>query len=298
MTNYWALCADPRVYRIEDAARELSTDTWTTKKSAIRAGDRVAIWKTLGSGKRRGVIALGDVLTDPTMCGAEHEEYWVRPTDAQDVEPRVTFRYMHPPHLPLWIGGPATHVLDALSVSRGQGTIFKITPEQWDALVEAAGGWPVETPDTQETRDLVDEIAGRQHARQGFQTDPLIRRAIELYAMARAEAHYRAHGWDIEDVSARCPYDLRCTKMGHIALHVEVKGTTGTGVEVLLTPNEVDHAREHYPNVALFVVAAIRVEASDGCAGGRDTIFEPWDIDSGMLTPVGYSYAVPTAPDR
>jgi len=298
MTNYWALCADPRVYRIEDAARELSTDTWTTKKSAIRAGDRVAIWKTLGGGKRRGVIALGEVLTDPIVCGVEHEDYWVHPTDAQGAEPRVTFRYVHSPRLPLWIGGSATNVLEALSVSRGQGTVFKILPEQWDALIEATGGWPAETPEMQETRDLVDEIAGRQHARQGFRTDPLLRRAIELHAMARGEAHYKARGWGVEDVSARCPYDLRCTKVAYADLHVEVKGTTGTGVEVLLTPNEVDHAREYYPNVALFVVAAIRVEASDRCAGGRDTIFEPWDVDGGVLTPVGYSYAVPAAPNH
>ena len=46
--------------------------------------------------------------------------------------------------------------------------------------------------------------------------------------------------------------------------HVEVKGTTTDGAEVILTPNEVRHAREN-PCTALFVLSNITVErAEDG----------------------------------
>ena len=40
---------------------------------------------------------------------------------------------------------------------------------------------------------------------------------------------------------------------------VEVKGTTSDGTTVLLTPNEVDHARNHPDEAALFVCSNIDV---------------------------------------
>jgi hypothetical protein len=33
-------------------------------------------------------------------------------------------------------------VLERLSVSRARGTVFKVTEQQWEEVVEAAGGWP------------------------------------------------------------------------------------------------------------------------------------------------------------
>lgn len=58
--------------------------------------------------------------------------------------------------------------------------------------------------------------------------------------------------------------DLWCVRKGEPELHVEVKGTTADGAEVLLTPNEVQHARSDYPNVALFVMARIEVGEAEG----------------------------------
>lgn len=43
---------------------------------------------------------------------------------------------------------------------------------------------------------------------------------------------------------------------------MEVKGTTTDGAEVILTPKEVEHARE-LPDVALFIVSNVVVERSD-----------------------------------
>jgi len=79
--------------------------------------------------------------------------------------------------------------------------------------------------------------------------------------------------------------------------HVEVKGTTTDGAEVILTPNEVRHARENRC-AALFVLSNIRVErADDGtvtATGGIRHLYDPWCLDDGTLTPVGFRYQVPT----
>ena len=76
-------------------------------------------------------------------------------------------------------------------------------------------------------------------------------------------------------------------------LHVEVKGTTGDGSSVLLTPNKVTHARE-YPNVALYILCGLTLQDEGAgkvkAMGGREKIYNPWDITAGTLNPVGYEY--------
>ena len=146
-------------------------------------------------------------------------------------------------------------------------------------------------------RALIEEQARGRSSGQGFRVSPEVRTAIEGYAMERAKAYYERRGWSVEDVSASRPYDLHCTKPGGKELRVEVKGTTGGGSEVLLTPNEVTHAREHYPRVALFVVAGVETSDESGglsvTGGGAERDYEPWQIDEGDLAPLGYSYALP-----
>ncbi len=99
----------------------------------------------------------------------------------------------------------------------------------------------------------------------------------------------------VKDVHGTESFDLVC-QTTNSAKHVEVKGTTTAGAEVLLTPNEVEHARR-YPDVALFILADIVVKRdTDGtvsASGGRRVVFDPWVIGLGTLTPVGYRYAVP-----
>jgi hypothetical protein len=103
-----------------------------------------------------------------------------------------------------------------------------------------------------EVREQIEEAAGKRKRRtgQGFRVSPELRKKIEDYAMKKAQEHYISHGWTVQDVSKPESYDLHCVK-GNQELRVEVKGTTSDGREVLLTPNEVSHAREAYPQVAL-----------------------------------------------
>ena len=73
-----------------------------------------------------------------------------------------------------------------------------------------------------------------------------------------------------------------------------MKGTTSEGWRVLLTPNEVAHARNRYPRVSLIVVAKINVDEERALASdGEVSVYEPWDIEAGELTPVGFTYRVP-----
>ena len=129
---------------------------------------------------------------------------------------------------------------------------------------------------------------------QGFQLDQEVKVAVEAHAMNAATEFYAA-SWDVADVHGKESYDLVCRR-GDEVKHVEVKGTMTEGAEVILTPNEVRHARENR-HTALFVLSNVRVERSeDGIVtamGGVQSLYDPWEIDEGALTPIGFRYQVP-----
>ncbi len=159
-------------------------------------------------------------------------------------------------------------------------------------------------PDTGELPDpatcLQDEVsaaAGRTAARrrgQGYLADQALRSAVETHAM-NAATDYFAASWAVEDVHAQESFDL-CCRNGDITKHVEVKGTTSQGTQIILTYNEVRHAQGP-DNVALFVLYDIRVtRKSDGSVtaeGGTPIVFDPWSPEPNDLRPVGYRYTIP-----
>jgi hypothetical protein len=149
----------------------------------------------------------------------------------------------------------------------------------------------------EQAEDAVEDAAGkvaRRGRRQGFQLDQKVKVAIETRAMNMATEFYSAT-WNVEDVHGKESYDLVCRRGAEVQ-HVEVKGTTTDGTEVILTPNEVRHARE-YQHSALFVLSHVRVErAEDGAVeatGGVRHLYDPWNLNDGTLAPIGYRYHVP-----
>lgn len=86
-----------------------------------------------------------------------------------------------------------------------------------------------------------DDVQQRRSRQQGYVADAAYRRAVELHAMRIAIEHYEG-AWEVKDTSAGHPYDL-VTRRGDRTRYIEVKGTTGTGDQVHLTANEVDHVR-------------------------------------------------------
>jgi hypothetical protein len=85
--------------------------------------------------------------------------------------------------------------------------------------------------------------------------------AVEAHAMNLAREHCAALG-TVVDTALRRSWDYEVTIDG-TCWHIEVKGTTGDHGEVLMTPNEVAHART-YPFVALFIVSNIKVDSGQG----------------------------------
>jgi predicted RNA-binding protein with PUA-like domain len=130
-------------------------------------------------------------------------------------------------------------------------------------LAEAEPSGPAPASPTEQAEQAVEDAAGKIARRgrgQGFQLDQEAKVAIEAHAMNMA-AEFYSTAWDVDDVHGMESYDLICRR-GNEVKHVEVKGTTTDGAEVILTPNEVRHAREN-PRTALFVVSNIVVERAD-----------------------------------
>lgn len=303
--KFWAFLANPNRYRIQDALRELKEDYWVVGKKEVRTGDRVLIWKAKGRDKHRGIVALGEVLSDPAVCLPEDQKrFWTDPM-ALRAETRVRVRYLVPDRLPFWqenepkfpkVRSDLSSPLSRLTVSRATGgSIFKIPLRDWTRLIHALGGWPHERGPSKPSPDVnADEIPDEQALGQGFSVDPLLRSAIEKYAMDLAEAYFAGKGWKVQRKGK--PYDLLCRRASKI-LHVEVKGTQTNGEEVLLTLNEVSFAKANQGKMALFVVANIVIEDRNGkpfATGGTQIVNEPWSIDERDLLPTGYSYKVPS----
>lgn len=148
-------------------------------------------------------------------------------------------------------------------------------------------------PEAEVVHEVIEVAAGRAVGRtQGYLLSPAIKRAVEMHAMERAIAEYSTH-WTVVDVHADHPYDLECRRETDL-LHVEVKGTTSRGEAVIVTPNEVQHARSHHPRTELFVVSEIHVEETPGspprASGGTVAQYPGWGMDDGRLRPVGFEY--------
>jgi hypothetical protein len=143
--------------------------------------------------------------------------------------------------------------------------------------------------DGQNDCDLVEAIIRGQDPADGqrWAASAEARKAIESYAMDLALCHYRRLWREVSDVSAFKPFDILC-RDSERELRVEVKGTTSSGISVLLTRNEVLHAQANSGRVALFVASNIVASASAEISGGSIHIFEPWNIQDDGLDPIAY----------
>jgi len=129
------------------------------------------------------------------------------------------------------------------------------------------------------------------HSGQGFSVDSVMRRVIELHAMDLTRAWLEGKRWTVEDRSTSENYDFLCERDGAI-LFVEVKGTTGDGRLVQLTRLEAEFALAHQADLALAVVAGIRVARTEQkmeASGGVIVVRQPWAPALGSLRPISYT---------
>lgn len=129
----------------------------------------------------------------------------------------------------------------------------------------------------------------------GYIADPVLRRAIEQYAVRQAGALYP--GWQIRDVGTTESYDLHATK-GSEEVHIEVKGSTMRVGRIELTVNEVTHARSEV-RTDLVVVDQIEWDRQpDGSIrphGGRRRHWTGWRPADEALSPTRFRYRLPEA---
>jgi hypothetical protein len=164
---------------------------------------------------------------------------------------------------------------------------------------EQASTRPQPKPPAQ-TGDSVGKIRTSATAvAQGRQQDPLVAKAVEVYAEDRAISYFDKKGWTVSRVGhMKLGYDLHCTDSSGGSLHIEVKGTQGLGQQVILTANEVVHNQTSVrcnSSHALFVVSEIQLD-HDGeirCFGGSERCIWPWVIEATALSPVQYRYRLP-----
>jgi len=283
--GYYALLCNPDRFDGLGVVAALPEIAWTVNRMNPQVGDRVILWQAKGRGDHRGVIAIGEVtrgvLNEP--CPEAEAGFWREEDNGS--QPRIRFKTYEAPGLPLW-EHEAHEWLGQLAVARATGgTVFSLDPDEWAriaelAAVESVGG---------------DHEEPRAASGQGVGLSAPERRAIELHAQTLAEEYFVDFGFTVVDVSRNLPFDLLCTR-GNEELHVEVKGTTGLGEEVVLTKNEVAHARENAGKMVLAVVSRIRLERMPGgpqVTGGKLTVWQPWAIDDGEMLPTQFRYTPP-----
>ena len=75
-------------------------------------------------------------------------------------------------------------------------------------------------------------------------SDPIAKAITEQAAMQIISSYYRANGYEVEDCSAKNKgWDLEAI-LGKVKLRLEVKGLSGNGNQVELTPNEYNKMRD------------------------------------------------------
>jgi uncharacterized protein DUF3883 len=188
----------------------------------------------------------------------------------------------------------AAMVREGLLASRNDG-VWELSPSGMDAAaavralaaVDAVGT----TPEVLDAEVLADEAAGRV-TRRGVIMTAAERTAIETHAVGVVSTYFSGLGYRVDDVGGYESYDLDVRRPGE-RIYVEVKGTTTEGATVVLTKNEVELHRAHYPNNALAVVHDILLDRSvnpPAASGGRLELVQPWKIESDTLTPLSYQY--------
>lgn len=130
---------------------------------------------------------------------------------------------------------------------------------------------------------------------QGFGLSQEERKIVELFAMRLARKLYEDNGWTVVDKSLSHPFDLLASKDGQRRF-IEVKGTTGEGRTIILTRGEIAHAKLHYKESALVVVANICLHrTNDNLTASDGTIIahhDPWIIIESNLQPTQFRYEV------
>lgn len=273
-----------------------SPEEWLVAYYLSRFGERDTVTGVVRPPRSLGVVKWADAYDKFRFSlgrGREPKSFRNSLKNARDTfdshlaSGRVGWRLKDSERTPGPLGRTAQDVLDDWSGISEAGLFKRVSRY----LASPAD----EIDDVIEAVERLDEIAGRGKGRQGYATAVPVRRAVEGRAMELARATYAAE-WDIEDVSAWAPFDLRCVRPGYPERHVEVKGTTGKGQTILLTRNEVEHARGAI-ETDLVIVTGIKLQRSDEgvvkATGGTVRVIASWHPEASAMNALAFEYSVP-----
>lgn len=128
------------------------------------------------------------------------------------------------------------------------------------------------------------EVSGK--GSQGFQ-EYLIRKILEDYSMNLAKQYYIDKGYSVADHSSSKPYDLYCRK-GREEFFVEVKSSTTSLGEIILTKNEVKFHIDNPGKITLFLVHSIKLNKTNEVIYSKEEVIKGWNLDKKKLKPISY----------
>jgi hypothetical protein len=127
---------------------------------------------------------------------------------------------------------------------------------------------------------------------QGLQMDAEVRKSIENAAQDRLMAYYRDRGWTVTDTRQNRPYDAVAAR-DRETIYLEAKGTQSMGETVIVTRNEVEHARQNLGLCIMGVWSGMRL--LDGAVDSETGIFRilPFNPEERQLRPRDFDWTLP-----
>ncbi|CAN7242520.1 DUF3883 domain-containing protein [Arthrobacter sp. LjRoot78] len=168
------------------------------------------------------------------------------------------------------------------------GTQVKYAPHSRTAILYGPD------PEAADAADLdLPEAWDQPDARgQGLQMDTEVRRAIENAAQDRLMSYYQDRGWTVTDTRQNCPYDAIAVRDAE-RIYLEAKGTQSSGDSVIVTRNEVDHARQHPGLCVIGVWSGIRFINGMVDPEAGDFRVLAFDPDDRHLRPRDFDWMLP-----
>jgi MoxR-like ATPase len=138
----WIFQANPSLYDIDRALRELPAIEWTVRqhRQSVHSGDRAFIWR---SGSDAGIVAVGSVLGEPEERAPDGSEYpyYLKREAFADVEPRVKIGIEHVLDPPLLRSAIAEdpHLAQLAILRMPRATVHQVKQHEADRLTEYVG---------------------------------------------------------------------------------------------------------------------------------------------------------------
>jgi predicted RNA-binding protein with PUA-like domain len=139
---YWLFQGNPKYYRILDAIRDLEEMPWLVTRYAkeIAVGDGVLVWM---SGSDAGIYAIAEITATPQVFKKIPDtDYWINAKDLKKDKPRAQLVFRRK-----LLGQPLRRselkedqiLRNLLVIKAPNSTNFKVTPEQWERIVQLKG---------------------------------------------------------------------------------------------------------------------------------------------------------------